>query len=247
VGDAPALALAAVRLFDRLGDRENRTRARLRHVRQRLGDEAFRAELDREFVAVKAERRWPALPLAEPAARWTARRALSFLNGDVAADQADVLAHLADDAALSVRIGNDHRVWIFGEDQHRLDRRVQEHAELAATAAPQPIIVACPGTRWCARGLADTTLLAERLRNALSGKLDGQLIGISGCPNGCALSAVSDVGLTGGRSGQEEKYILLSGGGQGRDGRLARAVSTGLSADEVCQHKLLAGPPAGGP
>ncbi len=238
VSDAPALSLAAMRLFDRLGDRQNRAKARLRHARQRLGDEAFRVELDNEFVATKSERPWPAIALAEPVTRSNARRALSFLKGDVTANQADVLAHLADDAALSVRIGNDHRVWLFSQDQNRLDRIIQEQPELAAAAAPQPIIIACPGTRWCGRALADTNRLAERLRDIFSGKADAQLIGISGCPNGCALSAVSDFGLIGGRSGQDEKYILLSSGGQGRDGRLARTVGTGLSADQVCQ-KLL--------
>ena len=37
----PALALAALRIFNTHGNRTNRRKARLRHIRQELGDEAF--------------------------------------------------------------------------------------------------------------------------------------------------------------------------------------------------------------
>jgi hypothetical protein len=81
---APAAALAGVRLFARLGDRQNRGRARLRHVRQRLGDEAFLTEWRRELDAAKADRPWPALaPASPPAAAPAGRITLTFPNGDV--------------------------------------------------------------------------------------------------------------------------------------------------------------------
>lgn len=56
----PATAIARVgeailRLFDRLGNRENRHRARLKYVRKRLGDEGLRAEYEKLRAEVDAE------------------------------------------------------------------------------------------------------------------------------------------------------------------------------------------------
>ena len=46
---AVAFVLAALRLFHAEGDRHNRAKARLRHVRERLGDATFLERLEREF------------------------------------------------------------------------------------------------------------------------------------------------------------------------------------------------------
>ena len=48
---------AVVRLFDRTGNRQNRSRARLKYVVRRLGWEGFRAEFEKELAAVAAEGR----------------------------------------------------------------------------------------------------------------------------------------------------------------------------------------------
>jgi sulfite reductase beta subunit-like hemoprotein len=62
-------------------------------------------------------------------------------------------------------------------------------------------------------------------------------VGISGCPNGCAQSAVADIGLIGrleSRDGRKrEVYDLLVGGGMGRDDRLGRPLAKGLEPDDV--------------
>ena len=45
---------AAVRVFDRMGNRDNKHRARLKYVLRKLGPERFRATLEEEFAAVRA-------------------------------------------------------------------------------------------------------------------------------------------------------------------------------------------------
>ncbi|MBE3071324.1 MAG: hypothetical protein IMZ66_13900, partial [Planctomycetes bacterium] len=90
----------------------------------------------------------------------------------------------------------------------------------------------------CKRGLVDTNGLAARMRALPPGTFPPEAtIGISGCPNGCAHSAVADIGLVGGRAaadgGSREAFTLLTGGDLGRSPRLADVVARGLSADEV--------------
>lgn len=63
-GEIGRVGEAIVRLFDRLGNRENRQRARLKYVLKKLGDEGFRAR----YAEVRAEVDAEALAeLAEPA------------------------------------------------------------------------------------------------------------------------------------------------------------------------------------
>jgi ferredoxin-nitrite reductase len=99
-------------------------------------------------------------------------------------------------------------------------------------------VVACPGTRWCARALADTAGLARRIREEYSKALDpGATVCLSGCPNGCAHSGAADLGLVGGRAKRDgrrvEVWRVLAGGGMGRTPRLAEPVASGLTADEA--------------
>jgi sulfite reductase beta subunit-like hemoprotein len=242
-GEAPALALAAVKLFERLGDRQNRGKARLRHVRQRLGDDAFLRQLQQEFDVASQDRQWPAVTLRCPPEACEAKRPLAFANGDVSPAAADALAELAGTSGLSVRIGNDHRVMLFSRDASAAQQELHKHPALATAGRAQPNVIACPGTRWCARALADTNALAGRIRALLADRPEaGGLIAISGCPNGCVFSGIADIGIIGGKSTVDghvaEKYTLSTGGGQGRDAALARVVVTGLSAEEVCEKVL---------
>jgi len=235
--DALPLSLAAVRIFARYGDRQNRAKARLRHVRLRLGDEAFLAALRQEFEVAQSRRVWPKVALAV-AGSTGAARVLTFLNGDVPHEAADAIAALADLSVSAVRIGNDHRVSVLAADDSTIDELLGRLPVLAARAGKQVNVVACPGTRWCGRALADTNGLADRIRATLASRPGSDLnIAVSGCPNGCATSAVADIGIVGGRSSVEgqpaEKYAVLVGGGKGTTDVLAQPVAAGLSADQT--------------
>jgi sulfite reductase (ferredoxin) len=235
--DALPLVASAVRVFAAQGDREHRHRARLRHVRQRVGDEAFAAMIGQALTNAKADRRWPDAPL--PAAcGFDETLKLTFSNGDVAPAAAAALADLAARDDLRVRIAPHHQVHVFARDRRKLTDAVGNMEALAIPARPQPCVAACPGTRWCKRALADTNHIADRIRAAFDGRLEaGTAVCISGCPNSCAHSAVADIGLIGrlvNRNGRnEEVYDVLADGGMGRSDKLAATVAEGLSADGV--------------
>ena len=235
------LVLAAIRVFAEHGDRANRHKARLRHVRERLGDEAFLALLKDAFANAKQDRSWPTAQLAEAGKAYDAKVALHFVNGDVSADAAESLANLAEQPDTCVRISNHHQVVVFGMDTVRLAEQIAAMPVLGAASRPGPRIVACPGKRWCKRGITHTNSLACRLREQLSDVLPASAtVCISGCPNGCAQSGVADFGLVGGLTTvdgvQHEVYNLLTGGGMGRDTRLAKPIAQRLRVEQVIEH-----------
>ncbi len=231
------LVLAAVRVFDAHGDREHRSAARLRHVRQRMGDAAFLELLKGEFDKAVSEQPWPAVQLqasaASPAEHWLA---LTFPNGDAWPEAADALADLADRDGIAVRIATNHKVIVAAADEEELRQAVAQHGALARAAEAQPCVVACPGNRWCKRGLVDTNRMADAIRQGLPSSYRGT-VAISGCPNGCAHSAVADIGLIGqlktNAAGQrDEAFHVMHGGGMGRDSRLGQSAGI-FPADEV--------------
>ncbi|MBI5724448.1 MAG: nitrite/sulfite reductase [Planctomycetes bacterium] len=234
-GEALPLSLAAFRVFAAHGDREHRNKARLRHVRQRLGDAAFLELLERELAEVRKERVWPDIPLAGPESGFAGKRLLHFDDGNLAVQTVEALGSLADRPDLRVRIGNQHVVAIFGRDEPALDAALTE-LKLDNFAVPGPRVVVCPGARWCSRGLADTGRLAKAVRQRLNGSNAGNvLIAISGCPNGCAHSAVADVGAIGLAATVEgartEAWNIFSGGQRGLGPGLAGQTDTRLALD----------------
>jgi len=235
--DVLPLVSAAVRFFAAHGDRTNRRRARLRHLREKMGDPLFADALRRSLDEARRERSWTGVSIPPPPAGLEARLLLTFPNGDVAPDQADALAQLAD-AGLAVRIANQHRILVFGPDEASVHEAVGRLPALASAAKPQPAIIACPGTRWCRAALADTRGLADRIRERFADRLDPRTtVCISGCPNGCAQSAVAGIGLIGGqatRDGQRtEVYNLLAGGQMGWTPQLAAPLARRLDAGQV--------------
>ena len=237
-GDVLACLWAVVRVFMAHGDREHRGRARLRHMRERMGEDRFTALLRGAFAEAKTLRAWPEVLLGETGGGFPARLTLAFPNGDLAPDAADALAALAARDDVRVRITNHHRVLLFGRHEQHLRSLIANAGPLADAARPQPAVVACPGIRWCARAVADTNRLADRIRTELGDRLPPEsAVCISGCPNGCAHSHVADFGLIGGVRREDGKiadaYALLVGGGMGRGAKLAEPVARGLSADQV--------------
>ncbi len=238
--DVLPLVLAAVRIFAEHGDRANRHKARLRHVRERLGDAPFITMLRQGFAQARQERSWPAVQVSEGAKPHDAKVTLNFLNGDVTPEAAESLADLAEQPDTCVRISNHHQVIVFGTDQAQLAERMAGKPALREPARPGPKIVACPGKRWCKRGLVDTNAMARRIRDDLGDALPADMsICISGCPNGCAHSAVASVGLTGTLTTvdgvQHQAYNLLAGGQLGRTAKLAQPLAQRLLPDHVIQ------------
>jgi sulfite reductase beta subunit-like hemoprotein len=225
---APAMVRAALAVFAAHGDRTNRARARLRHVRQRIGDDAFRKLLLDELARTGTP------PFTQPleGQDLPARVELVFDDGDVSPQQACALAELCERPGVAVRITTDHSVLLAA----RADAALADARRIAPPARFS--VVACPGTRWCKRGLVDAPAAAKRLRAELASKgFTGACIRISGCPNGCAQSAVAPVGLTGSRATidgrQCETFDLWLGGEMGRSSVLGAREAQRLTLERA--------------
>lgn len=255
-GDVLPMVLGAVRVFAQHADRANRTKARLRHVRERLGDKAFIALLNDAFQEAKDRQPWPPTTITESAAAYDASVMLHFEAGNVTAEAAEALGWLLGRPGIQVRICNQHRIVVFGPDHQRLTAQLASYPALVEASATQPAVVACPGRRWCRHALTDTASMSRTVREQLAGVIPaGATVCISGCPNGCAQSSVADIGLVGVLVSdgpvRREAYNVLAGGGMGRDGRLAQLVAPRLrpqdAIDRIAAYCTAVPSGAGGP
>ena len=228
--DVLPLVVAVLRLFHAEGSRTNRSRARLRHLRQRLGEKAFRDRVDELLKIEKREGHWPTPTMRRVETEVPLRERFCLPQGDIAPDMVSEVVETVRAVNGEVRLGMCHDLLILAETPPALSPR------LAALSGENPV-VACPGATWCTRGLIDLRGVACRIRRALP---DGckLLVGITGCPNNCSQAATADIGLIGRllrRGGQErvEGFRLFAGGGKGETPTLAEELHPGLPAEDV--------------
>ena len=220
---------AALRLFHAEGDRANRSRARLRHVRERLGDAAFLQRLNDLFKEELRRGDEPGPELAPVSARAKLLYRLRPPLGDLAPELARELAGAVAAVGATLRIGFEHDLLVHGEAPLTLTSPLQK-------LISEPRIVSCPGSTWCSRAIADSRGTASSIRAALPA--DCALgISISGCPNNCSHAAVADIGLVGRiktiHNVRTECFRLLLGGGQGKTPALAQGIHEAIPAAQV--------------
>jgi sulfite reductase (ferredoxin) len=223
VGNILPLCVAALEFFEQAGERQNRNRARFRHVREKLGDQTFLAELDSRFKQVKARKPWPDIVPAITKVHIKLLHRLQLPNGNISTQQALDLADAAESKGAALRINLEHGIELYGTEEFELP-------DSLALLANNPIIIACPGSTTCPRGLANCWATADKIRKKLTKQQTKQLqICISACPNNCAQSAVADIGLVGMKRRENGKiseyYRLFTGGGNGKNEKLAEQVS----------------------
>jgi sulfite reductase beta subunit-like hemoprotein len=239
-GEVLPLLAAVLKLFHAEGDRQRRARARLRHVRERLGDEEFRRRLDelvrREDGASASFE--PRLRQVEQATPLRARLALPL--GDMAPQAAVELADAVDAAGGEIRLGFQHDLLVYGDAPPRLSPTLKSLVD-------RPRVVACPGSTWCTRGIVDSRAAARRILSVLPDPCDLN-VAVSGCPNNCPHAAVADIGLVGsiqkvdGR--RRECFRVLVGGGNGQTPDLAAPLGAAVAFEHVDQavHQVVGEP-----
>ncbi len=227
--DVVPLVMAALEIFAEHGDRENRRTARLRHIRQRLGDDTFRMLLDEAFRRHKtlAERIQVTLSFGQHG--FEKRYTLQTLGGKLTCEQALTLANTAISHAVQIRINLWHGIELYSRVPFELP-------DVLHSLTERPRIVACPGSSTCKNGLTDCRGAAETVAEALwqSGKMH-LTVGISGCANHCALSAVCDIGLVGRLRTidgvRQDAYDIYLGGGNGADERMSKRKDTVVASE----------------
>jgi sulfite reductase beta subunit-like hemoprotein len=207
INDVIALTLAMAKLFVEHGDRENRRKARVRHIRQRLGDAAFIELLNEYFDAEKKLPQTIQQPLTKGSTSTTKIATIQTIAGDFDTQHALLLAKAVDNASAHIRINVSHGIDIYAENNFELPAELKPFTDL-------PAIVACPGSTTCPNGLVNCPEAAARLSKALKGT--DKTIAISGCPNGCAHSAIANIGLTGQMKTidgeRQQAYKIMTGG-----------------------------------
>lgn len=235
IEQAAALALSAVRLFFLHGNRKNRAKARLRHLREDQGDACFVSDLQEQFELSQH------LALPIPSAPQP-HRSTSFVTrlqahcGELTPQDAEAIADLISRHAVSVRIENHHRLSVFSSRPKEALTAISAHPVLSPLEKG-PDIASCPGTAFCKHALVDTRSVEKRLRENMSSS-ETRAVRISGCPNGCAHSAVADIGLTGrirkDKSGTRcEGFHVAVGGGMGKTPAMAKALPDFFPASEI--------------
>ncbi|MHC4714799.1 MAG: hypothetical protein ACYTAN_16265, partial [Planctomycetota bacterium] len=219
VDEIVPLMLGALELFNAEGDRKTRSRARLRHVRERVGEECFAEMFESSFREQlrPAGRRTLTVPSLGPLAEtdFSVTR-LSPPLGDIEPSTALDLSAAVERADAILRIGLEHDLFVHSRKPLGLPSSLESVAE-------EPRVVSCPGSTWCSRGLVDSRAAARKIHDGGAG---GDLsICISGCPNNCSHAAVADIGFTGRLAtvgGQRGEYFsVLAGGGKGANADLA--------------------------
>lgn len=229
--DVIPLCQAAIEFFNEHGDRQNRRKARLRHVRQRLGNEAFRQELDGRFKTLREKRNNQSIAIESVNHELNRLLKLQLPNGDIAAEDALSLADCAEPLNLELRINLSHGLELYGSSG--FDLRLPSQLTVLTD---RPAIVACPGCKTCTNAITDCCATADKLRDALKNIKSEKYIHLSGCPNDCAQCAVADIGFIGMirtiDGVRQQCYRVLKKGESGTTAKLAQETAV-IAADAV--------------
>lgn len=217
---------ALLRIFDRLGDRTNRGRARLKFVAGAMGDDAFRRLLfdERGLAESSGPAGGPAFP--EPvlpegeglrgqgglpawpgAIRQRQADRIAFPVriplGDISPDRLRRLADIAERAGAEVRITAAQGILLADIPEGEADRVVVS-LRIAGFSPPSAVsLVRCAGTDSCTVGITRVRGLAALLEEKIpsletSMRRRGPVtVKISGCANGCGHHRICDIGLQG--------------------------------------------------
>ncbi|HXW57118.1 MAG TPA: nitrite/sulfite reductase [Candidatus Cybelea sp.] len=169
----------------------------------------------------------------------------SVLRGRMAAEQMRGAADLADRfGSGELRTTNMQNLLIVNVPRSGVDDLVRELDRIGLRVEASPFwrgAIACTGTEFCKLAITETKGFARWLVDELEELVpcfDQQLkIHVTGCPNSCGQHWISDIGLEGKkvtRHGQSvDAYYFCLGGAVGEYQRIARPVGYRCAASEV--------------
>ncbi len=149
----------------------------------------------------------------------------------------EILRKIADAAekynAQAIKVTSAQRLCIVGLKEEDLDDVWSDLGMDPAAAIGLCVrsIKICPGTTFCKRGQQDSVGLGLKLDEKYHGmQLPSKLkIGVSGCMNCCAESAIKDIGIMGTPKG----FTVMAGGSAGLKPRIADTIAEELDEEEV--------------
>lgn len=218
--------LAALNIFNRMGTRTNRARARIKFLVEKLGIEKFRS-LYREELASLSNVEDLAFEYSPPnGGRGGDSLLLKIPVGDIYSGHLRRLGQfLLENPGISAWNTKDGDILLTGIDpavSGSAPIRLRAVGFYPAADKPGNVVRSCNGASLCSEGIANSKALArvlEPLSERLGEKPWPINISVSGCPNACALHHTADIGLQGAAkrvNGRLAPHYLLYLGGAGR-------------------------------
>ena len=201
------IAEAIKRLFDKLGDRSNKHKARLRYVLAKLGKEEFIRQYNNERQKIRSDGGLNNIPEIRditsdfPVPKKFINIRLWLKNGDIPADDLDIVAQIADKYGQGlIRTTQLQDLLMTGIAIEHVDKVYSKLKNLSIKVSEngRPEIVACAGASTCKLGLCLSRGLSDAVSKELNKyNLSDTTIRISGCPNSCGHHYIADIGLQG--------------------------------------------------
>jgi NAD(P)H-nitrite reductase large subunit len=136
--------------------------------------------------------------------------------------------------AQAIKLTSAQRLALLGVKQEELDQIWSELGMVPGAAIGLCVrsVKICPGTDFCRIGMQDAVGVGLKLDAKYHGvELPYKFkIGVSGCPNSCAESAIKDIGLVGMQKGWR---VLAGGFVSGIKPRLADVIANNLTDQEA--------------
>jgi len=235
------VAEAMKRLFDKHGDRTNRSRARLRFVVERLGEDEFRSLHRDELELVRREQ------LQVPAIRTAQHNdgisplPVRLSLGDISASHLVTLAEIAQtlgDGTVRTTQEQDLQLRVtkskIEDARNRVSELNPDYLRVGGVSC-----VSCAGASTCRLGICLSRDLATAIQAELSDAaipIDA-VVHISGCQNSCGQHPISQLGLFGSAARVDGKvvhfYNIVVGGHPGEGNAALAEPIAKVSADDA--------------
>ena len=252
--EALPLATAAVSIFREEGNRQQRSRARLKHLIAEKGAGWFLAEVETRLGRSLTPLASIYLPAAAPGQHLgihqQAGENLHYVGvpvpaGSLTTGQLREVAYIAATAGSAcVRITHEQNILLPAIPARKLDWVLSQLADNGLPVNDSSWagrLVVCIGKAFCTKAATHTKQVAIPLAQALDRivSVTGVSLRMSGCPNNCGGHSIADIGLQGciekSDDGPEERFHLLVGGGAAVAPQFGQRLFSGLRADELEQ------------
>ena len=252
-----AVAAAILRVFNEMGDRTNRKKARLKYVTDRLGMKKFLEHVETKLafplgraVDAKMQEAHPPIRHAHIGIHRQKQKGLDYLGvllpvGRMTARQMEGVADLADRYGVGeIRTTVWQNILLPGIPENQVNqvtRRLRSLGLDIRATSFRAGVVACTGRVGCRYAATDTKGQGAALIRHLESKLTIDLpinIHLTGCPHSCAQHYIGDIGLlgavvTGPAGGKSEGYHVLVGGGCDDDQAIGRELFKGIIFEQL--------------
>jgi sulfite reductase (ferredoxin) len=257
VDQAVTVVRAVAELFrEQAGLRENRERARLKHLFLQQGwtAESFLAALEARLSYKLCHAEYETVPVdiyrdhvgihpqKQPGLAYVGA---SVLRGRLSGDQLAQVAELSEHFGTGeIRTTTMQNLILLNVPRSRSGELARELEQIGLPVEATPFwrgAVACTGTEFCKLAITETKSFTRWLVEEMESRLpefDQQLkLHVTGCPNSCGQHWIADIGLEGKKLKHDGKmvdaYYFCAGGSVGAWARTARPLGYRAAATEV--------------